>query len=132
MKKFIYFLFLLFVSSKLCYSKEFVTQPIHQDNYFVKLPIPMESELFNLFKDKNTELNIILNYLKTIDFCDGVVSDIIYDRYSKTLASLPEDLSSKVRAIERELLEKKKISLFIVNIRQSEHFLPIKFLDNYQ
>lgn len=132
MKKIVYFLFLLFASSKFCYSKEFATLPIHQDNYLVKVSIPMESELSNLLKDKNTELNIILNYLKTIDFCDGVVSDVIYEKYTKTLALLPENISSKVKVIEKEILAKKKVSLFIVNIRQSEYFIPIKFLDNYQ
>jgi len=129
MKKMLFTLFSLILLSQLSSAKEFISLPLHKDNNFIKINVSGEEELTNLLKGRDVELNVVLNFLKTLDFCNGVVSDVIHERYLKTLALLPEDVAAKVKSAEKEILERKKTSLFIVNTRHFEHYLPIKFVD---
>lgn len=128
MKNIITFIFLL-LFVQICFGKEFIEQPIHKDNFLNTLNLPMEEELNTLLKGRDKEFNIILNFLKTIDFCDGVVSRIIYDKYTLTLSLLPEEIAIKVKRAEKEVLDRKKRNLSIIDVETTEHYLPIKFID---
>lgn len=120
------FLFLFYSAN----AKEFLSLPIYEDINLSKVVVPEESEIAALLKGKDKERNIVLNFLKTIVFCDGVVSDVIYKSYTETLSTLDKKISEKIINVEKELLEKKKLKLVVVNIGQQEHYLPIKFIEN--
>ncbi|GAB4443828.1 MAG: hypothetical protein OHK0040_14500 [bacterium] len=130
MKTLFSIIFFLLIFTQAVLAKEFADSPINKDNYLSTLTLPMEEELNNIMKGKEKELNVVLNILKTIEFCDGVVSRTLYDKYTTTLSQLPEDVTRKIKSAERAILEKKKKNLSIVDIDSSEHYLPIKFIDN--
>ncbi len=127
MKNFISLLFLFLMSVQAVYAREFITEPLHSDNHFSSIQIPAEEELKNLLKGRDKELNVILNTLKTLYFCDGVISGQIYERYQDVLKMLPQEVSKKVSYTEKELLEKKNLKLVIFDIKSHEYYLPVRF-----
>lgn len=115
--------------TQIVYGKDFIEQPIHNDNHLINLSTPKIDEINTALKGKERELNIILNFLKTIDFCDGIVSRIVYEKYAQTISSLPQEIAKIVKDAVNEILERKKRVLSIIDIENTEHYLPIKFID---
>ena len=129
MLKTVLMIIFIFAFTSFSYSKDYLDRPIHKDNIFSKITIPKEEEILTLLKGKETELNIILIYLKTLDFCKGNVSRVMFEKYTATLTSLPEKVADKIRTIENELIDTKKIKISIQDIDRDEHYLPIIFLN---
>lgn len=129
MLKTVLMIIFIFAFTSFSYSKDYLGRPIHKDNIFSKITTPKEEEILTLLKGKETELNIILIYLKTLDFCKGNVSRVMFEKYTATLNSLPEKVADNIRTIENELIDTKKIKISIQDIDSDEHYLPIIFLN---
>lgn len=130
MQKTILMIIFTFLFIGVSYARSYIDKPIHKDNILSKTTIPKEEEIATMLKGKETELNIILNYLKTLDFCSGNVSRVIFEKYTTIINSLPEKIADRIRIIENELIDTKKIKISIQDIDRDEHFLPIIFLND--
>lgn len=119
---------ILFLMTCSGYCRDYREEPVHSDLFMSTITIPMENDLKTLLKDRPVDLNIVLNYFKTLEFCDGVVSRSLYNKFNESKGRLPEGIGEKLATIEKMILEKKRRTLTIVDLQSNEYYLPIKFL----
>lgn len=128
MKKFFFLLFFFFTTN-LGYS-DYFNQPIHSDKELGNIMINDDKEIRDILRGNERDLNIYLNYLKTLIFTGGYVT-IEQDKVFKELLNkLPEKDKKPLEDFLKELLSENKLEIKIIDLKAKEYFLPIDLSEN--
>lgn len=120
------FLALSTVSS---FGDNYFNKPLYTDMNLSQIALSVEKEIESLLKENPDSRNVILNYLKTIEFTKGKVSTVQFRQYDAVLSGLDETLRSKIRKITDDFLSSKNYKITVIEINGSEYYLPIKIIE---
>lgn len=128
MKKFFFLLF-FFLTTNLCYS-DYFNQPIHSDKELGNITINDDKEIREILRGNEQDLNIYLNYLKTLIFTEGYVT-IEQDKFFKELLKKYSEKEKKtLEDFLKKLLSQNKLEIKIIDLKSKEYFLPIDLSEN--
>lgn len=128
MKKIVLSFIFFFFMTNLSFSDYFI-QPIHSDKELGNIVID-EKEIRDVFTSGEQNLNIFLNYVKTLIFTNGYVT-IEQDRIFKELLNKFTEKDRKtLEEFLKKILSQNNLEIKIIDLKSKEYFLPIDLFEN--
>ncbi|MCX7991089.1 MAG: hypothetical protein N2999_03500 [Proteobacteria bacterium] len=127
-KVFAFFLFFLLLTG-ISFAKYF-KQPLYSDKELGNITINDEKKIREILKDSEQNLNVVLNYIKTLIFTAGYVTAEQDKVFKEVLAKIDEKDRKALQDILKSHLSENKIEIKVIDINSREYYLPIDPLEN--
>jgi hypothetical protein len=122
--------FFLLILTATAFPENYFNKPIYTDMNLSTISLPVEKDIENLLKEKPETKNIIINYLKTIEFTGGVVSTAQFKQYETGLLTLDGSLQAKIKKVVDVFISSKNYKISTIDVKGNEYFLPIKIIES--
>lgn len=127
MKKIYLFLFLLFFPVYIS-AETYMTKPLYEDINLSKINFPEDNEIRELLSDNQITLNIVINYIKSIIYNNGMVSKEQQITFQQALSNISDSKKQRITEIVEKQLDRCGCKFVVIDLSGGDHYLPLKII----